>query len=98
MSTAASARQLSLTDFQRKETRRKQRATYTTVEEYLSSLVESRLTREVYDNREVRKIARICGLHSEEVRTDLKRCGYEKIVNPNGLAVWIRKEEAGHEA
>ena len=91
---SSAARQLSLFDFRQK---RQRRTSHPTVEAYLSSLVESRLTREVYDNREVRKIARICGLHSEEVRTDLRRCGYEKIVNPNGLAVWIRKEEAGHE-
>ncbi len=93
--SAASARQLSLYEFQPK---RQKRATFASVEEYLSSLVESRLTREVFDKREVRKIARICGIHSEEVRAELRRCGYEKIINPNGLIKWIRKEEAGHEA
>ena len=51
---SSAARQLSLFDFRQK---RQRRTSHPTVEEYLSSLVESRLTREVYDNREVRKIA-----------------------------------------
>ena len=94
MSTAASARQLTLFEFQPK---RQKRATFASVEEYLECQVERRRVEAIFDGREVRKIARICEMHPEDVRAELKRCGYEKIVNPNGLTVWIRKEEAGHE-
>lgn len=96
--SAASNKQLSLTDFQRMETRRKPRATYASVEAYLKDRVPSRRNLEIYDNREVRKIANFCSLHPDEVRSQLRRCGYEKTTNPNGLTVWIRKEETGHEA
>ena len=96
--SAASDKQLSLTDFQRMETRRKQRATYATVEEYLKDRVPSRRNLEIYDNREVRKIANFCSLHPDEVRSQLRRCGYEKIVNQNGLIKWVKtEEETGHE-
>lgn len=94
MSSAASARQLSLFEFQPK----RKRQSYSTVEAYLSSLVESRLTQEIFDNREIRKIARICKLHPDDVRTQLRRCGYEKTTNPNGLVKWVRKDQIEEEA
>lgn len=91
MSTAASARQLSLFDFQRKEIRRKQRATYATVEEYLKDRVPSRRNLEIFDRREVMKIANFCNLHPDSVRTQLRQCGYEKTTTSNGIAKWVRK-------
>lgn len=94
--SAASNKQLSLFDFQPKR-KKASRQPFASVEAYLGSLVESRLTQEIFDNREIRKIARICKLHPDDVRTQLRRCGYEKTTNPNGLVKWVRKEEAGHE-
>ncbi len=94
--SAASARQLSLFDFRQKEKRKRQ--SYPTVEAYLADRVPSRRNLEIYDNREVRKIANFCSLHPDEVRSQLRRCGYEKIVNQNGLIKWVKtEEETGHE-
>jgi len=93
--SSASIKQLSLFDFRQKEKRKRQ--SYPTVEAYLADRVPSRRNLEIYDNREVRKIANFCSLHPDEVRSQLRRCGYEKTTNPNGLTVWIRKEETGHE-
>ena len=90
---SSAARQLSLFDFQRMETRRKQRATYASVEEYLECQVERRRVEQIFDNREVRKIARICEMHPEGVRAELKRCGYVKTTSMNGLVKWVRKDQ-----
>ena len=83
--SAASNKQLSLTDFQRMETRRKQRATYASVEEYLKDRVPSRRNLQIYDGAEIRRIAKFCNLHPSDVRSQLKRCGYEKTTTSNGL-------------
>lgn len=96
--SAASARQLSLIEFQPKDRRMKPRTTYASVKAYLQDRVPSRRTLQIYDGAEIRRIAKFCNLRSDDVRGQLRRAGYEKTTNGNGLVVWILKEEAGHEA
>lgn len=99
MSTAASARQLTLPEFQPKDKRMKPRTTYASVGAYLQDRVPSRRTLQIYDGAEIRRIARFCGLHPSDVRSQLKRCGYEKTTTSNGLVKWVKIEEAtSHEA
>jgi len=88
MSTAAS-RQVSLFDFRQKEKRKRQ--SYPTVEAYLKDRVPSRRNLEIFDRREVMKIANFCNLHPDSVRTQLRQCGYEKTTTSNGIAKWVRK-------
>jgi hypothetical protein len=87
--SAASARQLTLPEFQPK----RKRQSYSSVEAYLECQVERRRVEQIFDGREVRKIARICRLHPEDVRAGLKRCGYVKTTSMNGLVKWVRKDQ-----
>lgn len=44
-----------------------------------------------FDNGEVKKIAKACGIFAPEARAGLRKCGYEKITNRHGIAQWVRK-------
>jgi hypothetical protein len=78
--SAASARQFSLVEFRQKEKRKKLQTAYASVLDYLENWVPSVRNSRIFDHAEIRRIARFCSLHPDDVRTQLRRCGYEKIV------------------
>ena len=56
------------------------------VREYL--LGRNPLPRNFYDRFDLKKVANACGLHSGEVRAQLKNLGYEQETNWNGMKIW----------
>lgn len=41
-----------------------------------------------YDRFDLKKVATACGIHSGEVRAQLKALGYRQETNWNGLKIW----------
>ena len=56
------------------------------VREYL--LGRNPLPRNFYDRFDLKKVANACGIHSGEVRAQLKNLGYEPETNWNGMKIW----------
>ena len=56
------------------------------VKEYL--LGRNPIPRNFYDGFDLKKVANACGIHSGEVRAQLKNLGYEPEINWNGMKIW----------
>ena len=44
--------------------------------------------RNFYDGFDLKKVAFACGIHSGEVRAQLKNLGYVSEINWNGMKIW----------
>jgi len=56
------------------------------VKEYLLS--RNPIPKNFYDGFDLKKVAKACGIHSGEVRAQLKALGYEPEINWNGMKIW----------
>jgi len=56
------------------------------VREYL--LGRNPIPKNFYDGFDLKKMANACGIHSGEVRAQLKALGYEPETNWNGMKIW----------
>jgi hypothetical protein len=65
------------------------RKRFDSVADYLASLSASHAA-EFYDNGELAKIGRACGITVPEVRAALKKCGYVQSSTVSGQPKWIR--------
>ena len=57
--------------------------------EYLEN--KPSLKGQIFDRGELKRLARICGLSTEEARSELRKHGFILAKNDHGIAVWKRK-------
>jgi hypothetical protein len=65
---------------------------FDSVEQYLASLSPKRKA-EFLDGNEIRRVARSCGLSTEDARSQLKKCGYVKTTNKRGISYWVSEND-----
>ncbi len=51
-----------------------------------------RRSHQILDGGELKRVAKACGLHPDDLRGQLKKLGFIKTQNKHGLTVWKRQQ------